>query len=164
MRPVLKHIRLHSVAYLALFVALGGTSYAAFKPPPNSVGTRQIKNHAITAVKLDPKSIAASIRAWVILQWGPGGRLVAEGSSSPVRVGTSNQGENITWPRRRFAKNCLPSVTARPNGFNPSVAFGTYVVAELDPTATGGASLQLVGFAPSGARSPQAAYVMIVCP
>ena len=36
-------MRHNVVAYLALFVALGGTSYAAIRLPANSVGARQIK-------------------------------------------------------------------------------------------------------------------------
>ena len=32
---------------LALFVALGGASYAAIKLPANSVGTKQVKNHSL---------------------------------------------------------------------------------------------------------------------
>ena len=35
-------IRKHPVAYLALFIALGGTSYAATQLPTNSVGTDQL--------------------------------------------------------------------------------------------------------------------------
>jgi hypothetical protein len=40
------------VACVALFVALGGTSYAAIKLPANSVGTKQIKNSAVTGAKV----------------------------------------------------------------------------------------------------------------
>jgi len=40
------------VACIALFVALGGTSYAAIKLPANSVGTKQIKKSAVTAAKV----------------------------------------------------------------------------------------------------------------
>jgi hypothetical protein len=40
------------VATLALFVALGGISYAAVKLPRNSVGTKHIKKGAITADKI----------------------------------------------------------------------------------------------------------------
>jgi hypothetical protein len=36
-------IRKNLIAYLALFVALGGTSYAAVSLPGNSVGTRQLR-------------------------------------------------------------------------------------------------------------------------
>ena len=37
------------VALMALFVALGGTSYAALKLPKNSVGNRQLKTGAVTS-------------------------------------------------------------------------------------------------------------------
>jgi hypothetical protein len=40
------------VAFVALVVALGGTSYAAFSLPKNSVGSKQIKNGAVTNSKL----------------------------------------------------------------------------------------------------------------
>lgn len=40
------------VATLALFVALGGVSYAALTLPAGSVGTKQLKNHAVTKKKL----------------------------------------------------------------------------------------------------------------
>lgn len=40
------------VATIALFVALGGTSYAAFSLPAGSVGTKQLKNGAVTKAKL----------------------------------------------------------------------------------------------------------------
>ena len=39
---------------LALFVALGGTSYAVSKPPKNSVGTAQLRDASVTAEKLAP--------------------------------------------------------------------------------------------------------------
>jgi hypothetical protein len=70
MHRVVNHLRGNAVAYLALFVALGGTSYAAANLPSNSVGTRQIRNHAITPVKLDPGKIGASVRAWAVIQDG----------------------------------------------------------------------------------------------
>jgi hypothetical protein len=40
------------VACVALFVAMGGTSYAAVTLAANSVGTKQIKNSAVTAAKI----------------------------------------------------------------------------------------------------------------
>jgi hypothetical protein len=42
------------VSLIALFVALGGTSYAAITSlPANSVGTKQLKNGAVTGTKLN---------------------------------------------------------------------------------------------------------------
>lgn len=43
------------VAYLALFVALGGVSYATVVLPANSVGTKQLKDRAVTRTKVAPK-------------------------------------------------------------------------------------------------------------
>jgi len=40
------------IATVALFVALAGTSYAAVTLAKNSVGTKQIKNGAVTAAKM----------------------------------------------------------------------------------------------------------------
>ena len=69
MRGIHSHLRSNIVAYIALFVALGGTSYAAISLPAGSVGTRQLKNRAVTAAKLNPTSVAASVRAWSTLTW-----------------------------------------------------------------------------------------------
>lgn len=48
------------VALMALFVALGGSAYAALKLPKNSVGTAQLKNGAVTSAKLRNNSVTAS--------------------------------------------------------------------------------------------------------
>ena len=40
------------VATIALIVALGGTGYAAFKLPANSVGTKQLRKGAVTPSKI----------------------------------------------------------------------------------------------------------------
>lgn len=52
------------VACLALFVALGGTGYAAFRLPRRSVGTRQLRANAVTSRKVRRGTIGLSdIRA-----------------------------------------------------------------------------------------------------
>ena len=64
MNRALQHVRANAVAYLALFVALGGTGYAATNISRNSVGTSQIKNGAVTPPKLNSKLIGGTVRAW----------------------------------------------------------------------------------------------------
>lgn len=54
------HFRQNVVGYLALFVALGGTSYAAANLPKHSVGTKQLKNGAVTHKKLGVRSVSGS--------------------------------------------------------------------------------------------------------
>jgi hypothetical protein len=52
------------IACLALFIALGGTGYAAFKLPKGSVGTKQLKRGAVTTTKVKRGAInLAKIKA-----------------------------------------------------------------------------------------------------
>ncbi len=44
---------------IALFVALGGASYAAIKIPKNSVGSQQIKKNAVVSAKVKNRSLLA---------------------------------------------------------------------------------------------------------
>lgn len=53
------HLRHNVVAYLALFIALGGSSYAAIKLPANSVGSKQIKPNAVRSSDVQNSSLAA---------------------------------------------------------------------------------------------------------
>jgi hypothetical protein len=57
---LLRHLKTHLVAYVALFVALGGTSYAALKLPAGSVGTPQLKTGAVTSGKVKDRSLLAA--------------------------------------------------------------------------------------------------------
>jgi|GEM_PF-613914 len=47
------------VAVIALFIALGGASYAAVKIPKNSVGTKQLKKNAVNSSKVKNHSLLA---------------------------------------------------------------------------------------------------------
>ena len=47
----------HLIAMLALFIALGGTTYAATHLPKNSVGARQLKNNAVRSKKVKNHSL-----------------------------------------------------------------------------------------------------------
>ena len=51
------------ISLIALFVALGGTTYAATSLPKNSVGTRQLKNGAVTKKKIQAQTITALMGA-----------------------------------------------------------------------------------------------------
>jgi hypothetical protein len=46
-----------AVSFLALFVALGGASYAAIHLPPRSVGNAQLQNFSVGNAKLKPFSV-----------------------------------------------------------------------------------------------------------
>lgn len=48
------------ISLIALFVALGGTSYAALNLPKNSVGAKQLKKNAVTVTKIKNGSVTAA--------------------------------------------------------------------------------------------------------
>jgi hypothetical protein len=53
MRRIRSHISYANVmATVAVFIALGGASYAALKLPKNSVGTKQLKKNAVNGAKV----------------------------------------------------------------------------------------------------------------
>lgn len=152
---VVQHIRANVVAYIALFVALGGTSYAALKLPANSVGTRQIKNHSITPVKLDPSKTAAVVRFWAVVRFIPGtGEQLA--SSRPrahlTWIASSDTG-SVTW-HQPIPSNCFVSATS---GSGLITAF-------TEPLHTSRAFVQFSLFNMAGQPSPGFADIALLCP
>lgn len=59
-RSLLKYTRQNAVAFLALFIALSGTAFAAANLPKNSVGTKQIKKSAVTGVKVKKNTLTGT--------------------------------------------------------------------------------------------------------
>src|SRR5918999_3669678 len=51
------YLRRHHIGLLALFIALGGTSYAAVTLSANSVGSRELKSQAVGSSELEDGSI-----------------------------------------------------------------------------------------------------------
>lgn len=69
------------IAMIALAVALGGTGYAAVKLPSNSVGTPQLKNNAVTSVKVKNGSL---LKADFKAGQAPAGPAGPSGSAGPA--------------------------------------------------------------------------------
>ncbi|MEI2703062.1 MAG: hypothetical protein V9E83_11760 [Baekduia sp.] len=83
---MLSHLKHNAIAYTALFVALGGTSYAAVKLPKNSVGATEIKAGAVASSEIKDRSIkttdlAAKTRAALKGQQGAAGASGAAGAA-----------------------------------------------------------------------------------
>jgi hypothetical protein len=87
------------LAFVALFVALGGTGYAALQLPKNSVGSKQIRkgavktseiaNNAVTGAKVRPRSLtAADFRVGSLPRGerGPAGPAGATGPAGSARA------------------------------------------------------------------------------
>jgi hypothetical protein len=84
---VIAHVKRNLVAYLALFVALGGTSYAATSLAPNSVGTPQIKNGAVTGPKLANGSVSPTKLASGVLHGLSASAFSVYGADTPPSGG-----------------------------------------------------------------------------
>jgi hypothetical protein len=88
LRPRLTYANVMST--LALFIALGGVSYAAVKLPKNSVGATQIKANAVTGAKVKNGSLtgadikSGSLTAASIKGGVPAGAAGAKGDAGPA--------------------------------------------------------------------------------
>ena len=86
MRTFLSYVRRHHVALLALFFALGGTSYAVAKLPRNSVGTKQLKRNAVISSKVKDRSLLARDFRKGQLPAGPQGPRGVQGPQGPQGI------------------------------------------------------------------------------
>lgn len=71
-------------AYLALFIALGGTSYAATQLAANSVGNKQLRNSAVTGAKVRNGSLSATDFRSSSLPKGATGASGPAGATGPA--------------------------------------------------------------------------------
>ena len=78
-----RYVRRHHVGLLALFIALGGTSYAALKLPANSVGAKQIKANAVTSSEVKNRSLRLADFAAGQIPPGPAGPAGPAGPQGP---------------------------------------------------------------------------------
>jgi hypothetical protein len=96
-----RYARRHHWGMLATLIALGGTAYASgFLPvvPPNSVGTVQIKRHAVTLGKISSAAQTALHRPR-----GPAGGALAGSYPSPrVNIAVPSRPSVHTGSRPHF--------------------------------------------------------------
>ena len=87
-------------ATLALIVALGGTSYAVTALPRNSVGTAQLKAHAVTKGKLAPGVIVRGPRGFrgLVGPAGADGLMGPDGASGLLGLEIVSGGTTATCP------------------------------------------------------------------
>ena len=59
-RRFTRFLRRNTIALLALFIALGGTTYAATALPKNSVGPKQLRKNAVTNTKIAKNAVTGA--------------------------------------------------------------------------------------------------------
>jgi hypothetical protein len=166
MQSIVAHARSHAVGYVALFVALSGTGYAAFSLPAGSVGTTQIRNGAVTSQKLANGSVTAakfnsgqirgSIRFWARID--ANGRVIASAPrAQTIGWNSTTHSGRISWgqaiPKECFSLATVDSVTSQ--GFASVATLNqprppAYVVIET--------------FNTSGQPAAESVNAMVVCP
>jgi hypothetical protein len=99
------------VASIALFLALGGVSYAAATLPKNSVGNKQIKKNAVSIDKLDKKLQAALATV---------GAAGAKGESGANGTNGTNGVDGARGPSDAYS-----GTTASPINFSPTAGPNT---------------------------------------
>ncbi len=124
-----------AVATLALFIALGGTSYAVTSLPSSSVGTSQLKNASVTAAKLHSHSVGAAAVAPDSLT----GKQINEASLGEVpKAKSASSADSAT-----SAKTAISATSATTAG--TAATAGTATTALTASTAT---NATLLGGAP----------------
>jgi hypothetical protein len=148
------------ISLIALFVALGGASYAAVSLPKNSVGTAQIKNKAVNYKKIATHTIglqridATKVQVRVsgecknssaINTVAQGGKVTCQ-STLPTQFGASSDSSTVGTTSSTVVSKILPAgnylLTAVPYAtINPSsTAAGQQVQVTCTLSAASGSS------------------------
>jgi hypothetical protein len=151
------------ISIVALFFAFGGVSYAALTIPKNSVGTKQIRNNAVTYQKIAPGTVGSARINQALVQTrvtgtctgtnGAIGQIAQSGQvvcnpSAPAEFGSSSTGTAVTGTSATVASRSLTA--------------GNYLLlaqAYANNTGAGPAALTCTASVPSG--SSQARTVTV---
>jgi hypothetical protein len=148
-RRILPHVRSNVVAYLALFLAMGGTSVAA-------VG---LANHSIDPVKLDPSAIGGYVRAWASVN--ASGRVIASGGRMTVRVEPGGEAPGryfFTWHTKLTSSCTVIGSVDTGSGATPG-----YLTADLVALRRAAPTSIVNTYDPQGQPTPQAFEVELLC-
>jgi hypothetical protein len=164
--------RRNAIALVALFVALGGTSYAAFGVPNNSVGGLQLRNGAISSQKLTVGNKnwlraglgapAAAIIGRPVLA-SPGSQTVTPNSGQGSQLSGNNTSFNQPGGSSALAYG-VTTVTVPSACTSASVDayVGDLIVASAKVTGGNSGNPQTVGLAPQAAINGSGAQNVVL--
>jgi hypothetical protein len=146
-RRIRQHFGSNVVAYLALFLAMGGTSVAAVS----------LANHSIDPVKLDPRNIGGYVREWASVS--ANGRVAASGGRVTVRTGSAFPGRYyFTWHTRLTSPCTVIGSVDTGSGNTPGYVTGGFAgVPKHNPTSIA------VTYNAQGQATPQPFEVELFC-
>jgi hypothetical protein len=135
------------ISIIALIVALGGTSYAAFRLPTNSVGTKQVKNAAVTGPKIARGAITRSKLNLATLGTVPSANNANHATSAGYASNADHAGSSDN------ATNAINAAHAKSaDQANVAGALGdvTYVKGNTFDVPAGGSTAEAVADCPAG--------------
>jgi hypothetical protein len=144
---------------LALFVALGGTGYAATKLPAKSVGNKQLQDSAVTSAKVKNGSLMAKDFKTGQLKAGPRGATGATGATgAPGAQGATGMPGPAGLPGVRGAFSSVVTRSVETNVAGGSTTATLFARCNADEIATGGGGSFVNGTADNttlGRSAPQ---------
>ena len=157
MTTILRFFRSNAVAFLALFIALGGVGWAATSLPAGSVGARQIQNHSITPVKFNRSMIGGSVRYWARIS--ASGKIIASQPKARIVIWYPTPGGLVGGGVVRWGKPIAPACfsLATAESYPQSVSVSAVTV-----PGNGGLGTQVRLAMPANAIVP--VDVAVICP
>ncbi len=168
MNKVIQHLRGSAVAYVALFVALGGTSYA-LSIPAGSVGARELHNGSVTSkklangsitpAKLDGRAIGGSVRDWAFVNQD--GSVIGGSHGVHVSQGPGGAPYYVSWGDQ-FSHSCAVLANSPGTEGNGPIAdsIGIHV---NEPGTRRGATVVWVWPYINGTFASARFYIAVVC-
>jgi hypothetical protein len=157
-----QHLRGSLVAYIALFIALGGTSLAAIEIPRGSVGAPQLKTGAITPAKMNGAEFGGYVRAWAYVS-DAGTAYVSHGMGPRVGTHATEPGTYFLLLKNTNVRGCAATasvdagqVSGTPSG--PGFADANVMSVPHEPTGVG-----VTTYSPTGQATPLPFVVEVVC-
>jgi hypothetical protein len=143
-----------AISVIALVVALGGTSYAAFTLPRNSVGSAQIKSNAVATSDIRSNAVTSTkIKNGSLLKTdfafgqlpagatGPAGPAGAPGAPGPAGLTSLTRVDSAAVPQGAFGSGTEVQTATATCPAGSFVTGGGYVAGTID---------DIVSFAKSG--------------
>ena len=151
------------ISVMALFVALGGASYAAIKIPKNSVGNTQLRKDAVTSTKVKDRSLLATDFRTGQLPRGATGATGATGTAGAAGPTFSFSSSESTSPQVRIAPYFGPPINvvvkdvAVPSPGRMNVTFSGRFLRDFDRVAGDPSAFACQMYGPDSTAASQAA-------
>jgi hypothetical protein len=128
------------VAFVALFVAIGGSSYAVTRLPSNSVGSKQLRRNAVTGDKVKNRSITAADikdRSLTAADINVGSLAGVASAASATHAASAAGIDHITYSSQPSAVGAAPAPDPT-TGNQPTVTAGASAACPAGTFVVGG--------------------------